>query len=249
MAEQSAVTDSHDEPLLVLRYNVRKVRLRVLTSFFLLLMLLGIFLNYTEILTVATIVLGMLLLAFLLIYEIVSVIYVIYQKEVRLYKDRIVRVSPFFGERELRLARAKLVVRHSLSMVWPRVWTTAIAICDPDISLTWQPITGGVVFNGRFADREDMRKLKIALATLSGRPAKDFDQTNKVAEPLIKEGSSPRVATKRTPDEEINRTLDPVEYEREEKYNRAEIRSSFVLYIFVMVGVCLWALVLLTRVW
>jgi hypothetical protein len=93
-------------------------------------------------------------------------------KEIRLYRDRIVRVWKGIGERAIRLADARLSSNF-------RGGLRAKVICHQDTS--WLgAIAKGVNYNEELADPKDVLNLNSLLAELSGRKVEEFEETTRL---------------------------------------------------------------------
>ena len=109
----------------------------------------------------------------------------IFLKEIRLYKDRIVRISKLIGAKEIKLAKADLLV-DGRDVDSRRSAPVSKIIILKEGTGKWLPQVRGIVYDDRFVDWEDGRKFKGLRAELSGRKIEDFEQTMLFSEKLVK---------------------------------------------------------------
>jgi hypothetical protein len=162
--------NSPDEPLLVLKYQRYKVVLRiVLYSVLALICGIAVFVVPA---TFSNRVFGVLLAIVAHGFPFMAFIFLIIDmllfKEVRLYRDRIVRVRRSLGEREIKLARAWL-----MSFKYPL--SSFKYIVDQDAKRFLDKFKE-VVYDEYLADWKEVEKLNSLMADLTGRRVEDFQK-------------------------------------------------------------------------
>ncbi len=172
-------SDSCDEPLIVLKYRRGKV-FRRLILFFVPFYIVGFVLfhenppPFYEALCV--LVLSIFGSAF---------VDIILFREVRLYKDRMVKIWNFIGKREVRLADARLrCTAVAIGKAGPRNKYMCVSSRQTNVVCS-SPL--GVTYDEKLADPDDARKLNILLADLTGRRVEEFEQPRIRMDRLVRE--------------------------------------------------------------
>jgi hypothetical protein len=169
-----------DEPLFVLKYRRREAIPRLI-MYFAVFLLLGYYLFDRHLFLRMISLLGLLCIFPTFIDNLLF-------REVRLYKDRIVRVWHFIGKRQIKLADAKLR-SFSGPVFWAgaRQYNKMKRIRDKRANLVWASITG-FSYNEMEADPDDVKKLNSLLAGLTGRRVEEFEQEGVRIDSLIEQG-------------------------------------------------------------
>lgn len=174
-------TKSYDEPLFILKYQRRKVIKRLIYFFPALFMAgLGTF-DVRHPYGFTNLVLQVGSVFFLLVF-ILLFIDILFFDEVRLYKDRIVKVWKLLGERrriEIELANARLRGGAGLLTNVKRIFNQGTNRLLASIK--------GVFYDESLADPRDVRELNGLLAHLSRRNVEEFEQPKIRMESLIEE--------------------------------------------------------------
>jgi hypothetical protein len=175
-----------EQPLFVLRYRRGNVfATMLLFSVVTIPLLLGSFVISLKNFPEAMSLLGIVVLPLVTLGLIFWVMDTAFLKEIRLYKDRIVRVSKLIGAKEIKLANADLLVDSRDEDLRRSAPVSKIIILKEGTG-KWLPQVRGIVYDDRFADWEDRRKFKGLLAELSGGKIEDFEQTMLFSEKLVK---------------------------------------------------------------
>jgi hypothetical protein len=127
---------------------------------------------------------GALLFILLMVPALIEMLLV---KEIRLYRDRIVKEWKLIGRRELKLAKARLVSKNM-----PTLGIGAKHFYEQETHPGWHwlpdaPYKPGVFYGESFADRKKVKQFNSLLAELSGRKIEEFEQTGTM-ERLLKRG-------------------------------------------------------------
>jgi hypothetical protein len=173
--QYASESETGDEPLFVLKYRRVQFIARLIPFFFIFFVLgYGAFDGPPPLFQVLA-VLGFL------IYVPIFVIFLFF-REVRLYKDRIVRVWYFLGRRQVKLADAQMKLSTGVIGPFNRFKT----ICDKRANVEWGLFTG-VSYNEKLADPNDVKRLNSLLAALTGRKVEEFEQGDAMIDNLIKQ--------------------------------------------------------------
>jgi hypothetical protein len=172
-------TGSDDEPLFVLKYSASKVFLRQIL-YFLSIPFCGMMVLVTAHGTGLTFpqVIAPILFAGASIWSLFLFAELLLFDEIRLYKDRMVKVKSVLGRKEVKLANAGL---HCFSTHISRV----MKIWSQDTSRLVGTFSG-ISYNEYLADPEDIVRLNRLLARLSGRQVKEFERPYINMKTLIK---------------------------------------------------------------
>jgi hypothetical protein len=182
-------SDSCDEPLFVLKYRREKVIKRLM----LFLVLLGLFgVGAFDVVDVAhplrARVAGVIGLCICVPY-LPELLF----REVRLYKDRIVKIWIYIGEREIYLADARLLATADYPIgvgrfkLGPYYKTKRFFDRRTNVAWSYMPCMG-VFYDEMLADQDDVKKLNTLLADLTGRKVEEFEQPRIKIDRLIQEG-------------------------------------------------------------
>jgi hypothetical protein len=184
--EAGSQVKSYDDPLFVLKYQKRKVIPMVVLwlLFFGLLGSYGLFghvgRSTFDLIFARSIGFISLLICGAFVSE------TLLFKEIRLYRDRIVKAWKLIGTRELELAKVGLDSGMSISgygakyffeQGMSRYWR-GLAICFHSMGITYQEY---------FADEREVKRLNGLLAELTGRKVEEFEQMGRM-ERLIERG-------------------------------------------------------------
>lgn len=175
-----------EEPLFVLRYRRGNVfATTLLFSVVTIPLSFAIFItslaNFPEVMSL----IGMAISALLILASIFRVLGDLFFKEIRLYKDRIVRVSKLIGAKEIKLVNADLLVDGRDVDVKRSTPVSKICIFEK-ATIPWPAQFRGIVYDDRFVNWEDGKRFKCLLAELSGRKMENFEQTMLFSEKLVK---------------------------------------------------------------
>ncbi|MFA5846467.1 MAG: hypothetical protein WC855_06150 [Thermodesulfovibrionales bacterium] len=183
MAEEDKYKNAGDEHLLfMLKYQPLRVAWRVF-------MALAIVLPVGLILVVKggasrtgfkflLVVIGGSLISFAAVFAIFDSLF---SKEIRIYKDKIIKVWHLLGRREIELRNARL---DGKKMVL--VSTKTISNQDTKFLANFR----GIFYNEHLANQKDIKKLNGILAELTGRKSEDFEQSIIKFKKLIKEANN-----------------------------------------------------------
>ncbi len=182
-------SESCDEPLFVLKYRRGKAAFRLLGIFtFLLMSIIAVFyatpagwLKYLFLKVSGTFFLFLCSLMF---------IDVLLFREVRLYKDRMVKIWRFIGKREVQLANAHLRCNSGAAIGTGRFkngpYSRYKTIFDRQTNVALAYIKG-VSYDEKLADPDDVKKLNTLLADLTGRKVEEFEEPRIRMDRLIQE--------------------------------------------------------------
>jgi hypothetical protein len=182
---------SCDEPLFVLKYRKEKL-IKRLMLFLVLLALCGLgafdVVDVEDPLRVRVAGVIGLFIFFLFFMDILLF------REVRLYKDRMVKIWHYIGKREINLADARLVATADYAMGVGRFklgpYSKTKRIFDRRTNVAWSymgvPYTE-VFYDEMLADQDDVKKLNTLLADLTGRKIEEFEQPRIKIARLIQE--------------------------------------------------------------
>jgi hypothetical protein len=165
-----------DEPLFVLKYQKRKLVLYIVGVLVLMPMLyICLFVIVaSSILDVIVGKLGALLLFFMFASFLAEMLLF---KEIRLYRDKIVKEWRLLGSRELGLAEVGLI-----SQSWATSGIGAKCFFRKGMSPFWRWLMSfvhsiGITYKENLADQKKVKQLNSLLAELSGRKIEEFEQT------------------------------------------------------------------------
>lgn len=177
-------TNSFDEPLFVLRYELYKRLIRIFAGF-LVVLLLGCFcfvlfpMQYGLGLYFLIMALGAFLPLLLVLRGLIELLLF---REIRLYKDRPVKVCYLIGSIETKLENAKLEgTKMRLG--------SGKCFMKQDAN-RWFGFLRGIAYDEYVAESGNVRRLNSVLADLTGRKASDFEQSIISWKKLIKEDQS-----------------------------------------------------------
>jgi hypothetical protein len=165
-------SDSCDEPLFVLRYRREKVIKRLMLH----LVLLGPFglAAIADTAPVSVRLAGVLGLFISVPFFLDILLFL----EVRLYKDRMVKIWNYVGKREVNLADARLLAIAGYAIGVGRFkfrsYNKYKRIFDRRTNVAWSYM--GVFYDEMLADQDDVKKLNTLLADLTGRKVEEFEQ-------------------------------------------------------------------------
>jgi len=220
-------TTSHDEPLFVLKYRRGHVVFRI-------------FCLSLIVLVFSVILLGIafagkdgfvfrlaceLLFVLLLIYFILKLVGLALFKEIRLYEDRMVKVSKLTGDTEIRLAEARFQNASSAAL-------RAKRLASRDTKWFLSPFKG-IFYYEDLPDPKDAKKLNYLLAALSGKKIREFEEATTI-DALIKEGCAPQIVDRYTLDKLDSEILR--DYIEEKKFNRAANKGLVVAVLLLLVA-------------
>ncbi|MFZ5864783.1 MAG: hypothetical protein ACOYXY_02770 [Thermodesulfobacteriota bacterium] len=106
-------------------------------------------------------------------------------REIRLHSDRVIKVWRLLGAKEIKLADARL---RSMAMTSSGLGKKGISDRNTNAYLAWVPSffnLTGISYLEYLAYTDDVKRLNILLAQLSGRSVEEFEQTTTM-ERLIK---------------------------------------------------------------
>ncbi len=167
-------SESSDEPLFVLKYRRGQVIARSIPFFFAFFVLgYGLFVGPPLFQVLA--VLGFFIYVPIFIHF-------LFLREVRLYKDRIVGIWYFLGQRQVKLEDAQMKISSGVIGPYNRCKT----ICDKRANAEWG-LLRGVFYNEKLADPNDVKSLNALLAGLTGRKVGEFEQEDAMIDNLIKQ--------------------------------------------------------------
>jgi hypothetical protein len=200
MNPQSASGESSDEPLFVLKYRREKV-MKILMPGLFPLALFG--LAAFDVVDVPdrflVRVAGIIGLFIFVPYFLELLLF----REVRLYKDRIVKIWNHIGNREVNLADARLLATADDAIgvgrfkLGPYSKTKRIFDRRTNVAWSYMPCIG-VFYNEMLADQDDVKKLNTLLADLTGRKVEEFEQPRTRIDRLIQgEGRQWRIIHRR----------------------------------------------------
>lgn len=176
---------SCDQPLLVLRYLKRRMIVPMMAVFILLPMeYYGLFVHVSRS-TFELIMVKAGAIIFLLIV-LPALADMLLFKEIRLYRDRIVKVWKLLGSREMHLAKVGLAYETDrlFGVGKKRFFAQGRNSVREWLLGTFH--IAGISYKEHFADRGQVKQLNALLAELSGRKVEEFEQTGTM-ERLIKE--------------------------------------------------------------
>jgi hypothetical protein len=228
---------AYEEPLFVLKYRGIKVFWRAITIAlgvaFLGLIIFAVPTEGTPVLLFKAF-LGLLGLgAILFVAQLASF------RELRLYNDRIVKVQ-VSGDTTIELANAKISGGNGSG-------GRMISITNQDMKISQGWVArlsmgkGLIVFEAGLADPEDVKRLNVLLAYLSGRPIGEFERGYIEAGKMVKEGYHPRIITKDTPTEALQCALPPDCPEEREKSQRRFRMLFIIVGLIVLIQLCVTA--------
>ena len=179
-------TKSADKPLFVLRYRKRRMIVPILGALFIVpIMFYGLFghaaQSILEFVIVKTVPLGFLLLVIPALGDMLLV------KEIRLYRNRIVKAWKLIGAREMELANVGLKSRSA-----PTAGVGSKYFFTVDRKPYWGRLAAmfyitGITYQEHFADQKQVRQMNSLLAELSGRKVEEFEQTVTMERLIIRE--------------------------------------------------------------
>jgi hypothetical protein len=170
---------SYDDPLFVLKYQQRKV-IPMVVLWLLLFGLLGTYGLFAHIGRSTFHLIFARSFGFLsLLICAAGVTEILLFKEIRLYRDKIVKAWRLIGTRELELAKAGLACGMSISGYGAK------SFFEQGMSPYWLlPMTFfhsmGITYHEYFADESEVKRLNALLAELSGRKIEEFEQMLKM---------------------------------------------------------------------
>jgi hypothetical protein len=114
-------------------------------------------------------------------------------REVRLYKDRMVKIWNYIGKREIKLADARLLSIADYAIgdgrFKLRSYNKIMRFFDRRTNVAWSYMPCmGVFYNEMPADQDDVKKLNTLPADLTGRKVEEFEQPRIRMDRLIQEG-------------------------------------------------------------
>jgi hypothetical protein len=170
---------SNDEPLFVVTYQTWKVTLRFLSWVF-----AGIFLGFLcGVAMERTQGFGFLLATILEILIVLAAIFLALNtllfKEVRLYKDRIVKIWRCFRPVDVELADARLEGKRSWQIQCKTFYDRNV-----EKGQTQKRV---VYYDEELMSKEDVGEMNRLLADLSGRRVEEFEVNKITMDPLVKE--------------------------------------------------------------
>jgi hypothetical protein len=186
---QSALGDSCDEPLFVLKYRREKV-MKILIPALLPLALFG--LGVFDVVDVPNRLLlrvtGVIGLFIVVPFFLEGLLF----REVRLYKDRMVKIWNCIGKREVNLADAGLLATADDAIGVGRFklgpYSKIKRFFDRRTNVAWSYMPCmGVFYNELAADQDDVKKLNTLLADLTGRKVEEFEPRRFRMDRLIQE--------------------------------------------------------------
>ncbi len=105
----------------------------------------------------------------------------LFSKEIRIYKDKIIKLWHLLGRREIDLRNARLDGKKLLL-----VSTKTISNQDTKFFANFR----GIFYDEHLAKPKDIKKLNSILAELTGRKSEDFEQFITKFKKLVKEASN-----------------------------------------------------------
>jgi len=180
---------SDDQPLFVLKYRKRRMIFPLLAAL-LFLMPITCYVLFVHV-AQSTFEFILVNLCALLLLLLIAPFFadMLLFKEIRLYKDRIVKEWKLIGTQEQELAKAGL---DSQSMPTLGVGAKSFFEVGMNQWLRWLMAifhSIGITYKEHLADRQQVKQLNSLLAKLSGRKVEEFEQTIQM-EKLIKEEKS-----------------------------------------------------------
>jgi len=176
-----------DEPLFVLKYSKGRVFWRELCLTFLTFpfLILAYFLAhpFTTAAGFADLLFEEAFCGLIIAILVSGIVVPLCFKEIRIYGDRIVKVSNRMRMKEIMLEKATL---HT-----PNDYFRIKVISDDNWSCLW-PSRNAITYDERLADPEDVKKFNCLLAVLSGRTVEEFEKET-IMDPLIRTRRVPRV--------------------------------------------------------
>jgi hypothetical protein len=167
---------SLEEPLFVLKYLKRRMIVLIMGCLFIVPMeFYALFVHAARsTFELIFVKLGALLFLLLVIPGLLDMMLV---KEIRLYKDRIVKVWRLIGRRELELAEAGLRCQS-----FPTIGIGKKGFFKQGTNVFWGRLLATffvteIAYNEHFADRVEVEQLNRILGELSGRQPEEFEQT------------------------------------------------------------------------
>jgi hypothetical protein len=223
--EPKSQISSVDEPLFVLKYRRNRVSLRILG-----LSIIILFFLMWEVVCLLFFELSFGFFFFVIFFGLTIFFFireihdVLSFKEIRLYKDKIVKVWKSMRTREIKLVDAILVTTdYRLRKRWIRDANVKSVLLH----------SKGIGYCEDLPAADDVKKLNRLLAALSGRRVKELGQSHGQSIPgrLIEEGSSPQANITYQFDEQ-----DVREEKKEKAFNRVAIRALIIYFLFLMLG-------------
>jgi hypothetical protein len=167
--------ESSDEPLFILKYRREKLIKRLM----LFLCLLGLFgLGAFDVVDVTDRLLVRVAGVIGLCISIPFFLDLLLFREVRLHKDRMVKIWNFIGKREVKLADARLrcyAVTNAIGRFRFGPSTKYMFVSARWTNVIWAEIVG-ISYDEMLADQDDVKKLNTLLADLTGRKVEEFEQ-------------------------------------------------------------------------
>ena len=169
MIETTPEIQASDEPLFVLKYRRYKVVLRIIWySLAGAIFALGTYFIPTKHPFEFEVLLGTLVFGFGCLSSVWLITHMLLFVEIRLYRDRIVRVRKLLSDTKIRLANA-----YVMALKVPPVSLKEIVNKGDAPRLRDRR---AIVYDEYLADREEARKLNSLLAELSGRRVEEFER-------------------------------------------------------------------------
>lgn len=167
-------TKSADEPLFALKYMKRRMIVPLMGGLFFIPMEFYALFVHVSRSTFELIMVKSGAIIFLLIV-IPALADMLLLKEIRFYKDRIVKTWKLASGRELQLAQVGLRCQELLG-----IGKKSFFEQGRNPYWGWLPAMfhiSGISYNEQFADRKKVKQLNSLLAELSGRKVEEFEQT------------------------------------------------------------------------
>jgi hypothetical protein len=221
-------TTSFNEPLFVLRYRNGDTYFRIFCLSLGTLLFFGIALGALfagkDGFVIRLFLVG--LSGFVLFSGIFQVVDLLFFKEIRLYRDRMVKVWKLIGEREIRLADARFQNASSRAIRARRLVTR-------DSRWSLSPFKG-IFYYEDLPDPKEAKKFNYLLAALSGRKVRELEDATTI-ETLIKEERAPRIFDRHALAKLYSEAL--VDYLEEKKFARSAIKASIIAELFPLLAV------------
>gem|GEM_PF-2466967 len=175
---------NREEPLFVLRYQRRRMILPIMFS--LIIIPICVFGPFLAAESAFGFIMGMAGAVITLLSFLPGVADMLLLKEIRFYRDKIVKEWKFTRLRELELAEAGLSSKVSSAWGLGKKW-----FFEHGKNSAWERIlsafffTTGISYQEHFADRRQVKQLNSLLAELSGRKIEEFEKSG-IMERLIR---------------------------------------------------------------